>query len=174
VGATVDIVERHGKPLIFVMNGATARARITGEAAIALSQHGTVAPITLHHRVDFAASMVDGRTVGEVVAKSQSATEVHDLWLYIQDRLSRLTHDTQFRPEFLPNNFDIGALSSLSEERAAAEAEAETAMALPPPVEAPPVRERRSAGERRTSFAPHGGAERRSHPFGRRSTDRPQ
>src|SRR5476649_2520340 len=65
VGATVDIAERHGKPLIFVVNGATPRARITGEAAIALSQHGTVAPITLHHRVDFAASMVDGRTVGD-------------------------------------------------------------------------------------------------------------
>ena len=69
VGATVDIAERHNKPLIFVINGATARARITGEAAVALSQHGTVAPVTLHHRVDFAASMVDGRTVGEVVAQ---------------------------------------------------------------------------------------------------------
>jgi chromosome partitioning protein len=78
VGATVDIAERHGKPLIFVMNGATARARITGETAIALSQHGTVAPITLHHRVDFAASMVDGRSVGEVMPKSQSAKEVRD------------------------------------------------------------------------------------------------
>src|ERR1051325_2027925 len=33
VGATVDIAERHGKPLIFVINAATARARITGEAA---------------------------------------------------------------------------------------------------------------------------------------------
>src|SRR5262249_22540406 len=63
VGATVDIAERNQKPLIFVINEATARARITGEAAVALSQHGTVAPVTIHHRVDFAASMVDGRTV---------------------------------------------------------------------------------------------------------------
>ncbi|MEJ1968197.1 MAG: ParA family protein [Rhizomicrobium sp.] len=81
VGATVDIAERSGKPVIFVVNGATPRARITGEAAVALSQHGTVAPVTLHHRVDFAASMVDGRTVGEVVPKSPSAKEVRDLWL---------------------------------------------------------------------------------------------
>ena len=70
VGATVDIAERHGKPLIFVINAATARARITGESAVALSQHGTVAPVTIHHRVDFAASMIDGRTVGEVVPNS--------------------------------------------------------------------------------------------------------
>jgi chromosome partitioning protein len=174
VGATVDIAERHGKPLIFVMNGATARARITGEAAVALSQHGTVAPVTLHHRVDFAASMVDGRTVGEVVAKSQSAKEIRDLWIYIQDRLSRLKHDTKLLPEFLPSNFAISALSSLSEERAAAEPEIETALDLPPQVVAPPVEERRSFVERRTSFAPYGGTERRSHPFGRRTADRPQ
>ena len=93
VGATVDIAERHGKPLIFVINAATARARITGESAVALSQHGTVAPVTIHHRVDFAASMIDGRTVGEVVPNSPSAKEISDLWLYIQDRLSRIVHD---------------------------------------------------------------------------------
>jgi chromosome partitioning protein len=33
VGATVDIAEQHGKPVVFVINDATARARITGEAA---------------------------------------------------------------------------------------------------------------------------------------------
>jgi chromosome partitioning protein len=60
VGATVDIANRHGKRPLFVVNAATQRARITGEAAVALSQHGTVAPVTIHHRVDFAASMVDG------------------------------------------------------------------------------------------------------------------
>ena len=43
VGATVDIADRQGKPVLFVINGATQRARITSEAAVALSQHGTVA-----------------------------------------------------------------------------------------------------------------------------------
>src|SRR6185295_13156429 len=99
VGATVDIAERHGKPLIFVVNGATARAKITGEAAVALSQHGTVSPVTIHHRVDFAASMVDGRTVGEVMPKSASSKEVGELWAYIQERLSRLMHDPKYHPE---------------------------------------------------------------------------
>ena len=41
------------------------------KVAVALSQHGTVAPVTIHHRVDFAASMIDGRTVGEVVPNSR-------------------------------------------------------------------------------------------------------
>ena len=172
VGATVDIAERHGKPLIFVVNGATPRARITGEAAIALSQHGTVAPITLHHRVDFAASMVDGRTVGEVVAKSQSAKEVRDLWLYIQDRLSRLTGDPKLLPDVRPQHFAIGALSSLSEERPPLEAEL-AAPDLPPPPP-PLLPERRYAPERRTNVAPFGSVDRRAHPFGRRASDRPQ
>src|SRR3712207_6867372 len=50
-------------------------ARITSEAAVALSQHGTVAPVTLHHRTDFAASMIDGRTVMEADPRSKSAAD---------------------------------------------------------------------------------------------------
>ncbi len=175
VGATVDIAERHRKPLVFVMNGATARARITGETAVALSQHGTVAPITLHHRVDFAASMVDGRSVGEVMPKSQSAKEVRDLWVYLQDRLSRLTHDTKLLPDIRPD-LSIEALTSLTEVPVDAGPEAESsadagAVADIPP-EPAPVRERRVHAERRTNFATFGGVERRSHPFGRRAQDR--
>jgi chromosome partitioning protein len=79
VGPTVDIANRQGKPVLFVVNAATQRARITGEAAVALSQYGTVAPVTIHHRVDFAASMVDGRTVGEVTPESASAKEIEQL-----------------------------------------------------------------------------------------------
>jgi chromosome partitioning protein len=98
-GATVDIVERHCKALIFVINAATARARITGESAVALSQHGMVAPVTVHQRVDFAASMIDGRTVGEIVANCQSTREISDLWAYVQGKLSRIVRDPGLFPE---------------------------------------------------------------------------
>ena len=40
-GATVDLCERAGKPLLFVVNAATPRAKITYEAAIALSPSTT-------------------------------------------------------------------------------------------------------------------------------------
>ena len=96
VGATVDLCERAGKPLIFVVNAATPKARITSEAAVALSQHGTVAPVTLHHRTDFAASMIDGRTVMEVDPKGRSAGEVTALWTYVSDRLERNFRRTVF------------------------------------------------------------------------------
>ena len=96
VGATVDLCERAGKPLIFVVNGATPRAKITTEAAIALSQHGTVAPTILHHRTDFAASMIDGRTVMEVDPNGRSAAEVEHLWAFISDRLEKNFRRTIF------------------------------------------------------------------------------
>ena len=91
VGATVDIVDSVGKPLTFVVNQATQRARITADAAIALSQHGTVAPVTVHHRVDFPSSMIDGRVVVELDAESKSATEITALWLYLSARLTKVT-----------------------------------------------------------------------------------
>jgi chromosome partitioning protein len=96
VGATVDLCDRAGKPLIFVVNAATPKAKITYEAAVALSQHGTVAPVTLHHRTDFAASMIDGRTVMEVDPNGRSAREVTELWDYISDRLEKNFRRTVF------------------------------------------------------------------------------
>ena len=90
VGVTVELVERLGKPLVFVVNAASPRARITSEAVIALSQHGTLAPAILHNRTDFAASMIDGRTVMEVDESSRSCTEIEQLWNYLRGRLKNL------------------------------------------------------------------------------------
>jgi len=90
VGSTVDLVERAGKKMVFVINGAANRAKIAGEAAIALSQHGTVAPVTLYQRVDFASSMIDGRTVQEIDAKAKSAIEVSDLFKYVYTQIRKI------------------------------------------------------------------------------------
>lgn len=90
VANTVDLVERAGKAMVFVINAAAQRARISSDAAVALSQHGTVAPVTIHNRVDFAASMIDGRTVGELRSRSPSAQEIAGLWSYLAERLERL------------------------------------------------------------------------------------
>ena len=89
VGATVDLVEASGKAMVFVVNGAASRAKINGDAAVALSQHGTVAPVTIHQRVDFAVSMIDGRTVQELDGSSNSAREIAELWVYVNARRSK-------------------------------------------------------------------------------------
>jgi chromosome partitioning protein len=182
VGATVDIAEHHGKEVVFVINDATARARITGETAIALSQHGVVAPVMIHNRVDFAASMIDGRTVGEVTPQSKSADEVRSLWTYIAGRLSRA--QTIARPQLaapvssgvlppMPDDalFDLAAsrpdLFSL--------AGPSSSEPLPPPAPMPNAVAAQANTERRETWRSRifGGADRRSaNTFGRRSTDR--
>jgi len=87
IGATVKLVEHLGKPLIFVLNGAAPRAKITGEAIQVLSQHGPLAPSIIHQRVDFAASMVDGRTAMELPGAQRAAEEIAELWRYLSGRL---------------------------------------------------------------------------------------
>lgn len=89
VGATVAIVEAAAKRMAFVINGAAQRARITGQAAIQLSQHGTVAPVTLFQRTDFAVSMIDGRTTMETDPEGKSAAEVSQLWAYVHTHLHK-------------------------------------------------------------------------------------
>ena len=90
-------------------------------------------------------------------------------------RLSRLTRDTKLLPDIRPD-LSIEALTSLTEETVDAGPEADSApepVAVPEPVPEPAaIRERRVLGERRTNFATFGGAERRTHPFGRRAQDR--
>ena len=88
VGGTVELAAVAGKPMVFVINRATARARITTQAAIALSQYGAVAPVVIHARVDFATSMTDGRTAAELDPASKSAGEVAALWAYLKTRLT--------------------------------------------------------------------------------------
>jgi chromosome partitioning protein len=84
----VEMVEQSNTPFCFVVNGATPRTTIAKDAVGALAAHGKVAPVTVHHRIDFASSMIDGRTVGELEPQSRSAHEITQLWKYV---------DTEFR-----------------------------------------------------------------------------
>jgi chromosome partitioning protein len=88
VGGTVELAAASGKPMVFVVNRATARARITTQAVIALSQYGAVSPVVIHARMDFATSMTDGRTASELDPASKAAGEVAALWAYLQNRLT--------------------------------------------------------------------------------------
>lgn len=97
VPATIELVENAAKPMLFVINGATVRAKLTAEAAIALSQHGTVAPVILHNRQGFVSSMIDGRTVMEARKGRKSTEEIENLWLYVEERLKKLPVKASFK-----------------------------------------------------------------------------
>ena len=87
IGATLNMVERLGKPLVFVINSATVNARLTLETVKLVSRYGPLAPAIIHHRVDFAASMTDGRTVMEIPGAGRAVEEITKLWDYVSERL---------------------------------------------------------------------------------------
>ncbi len=55
-------------------------------------------PVTIHHRTDYASSMIDGRTVMDFEPNGKSAQEIIQLWTYIADRLERNFRRTVFSP----------------------------------------------------------------------------
>ena len=110
-GATVRLVEGLRKPLVFAMNAATPRARITTEAVFALSQHGTLVPTIIHQRTDFAASMIDGRTVMELASAERSSQEIGELWNYLRHRLARSAAEAA---ETIDATGDIAAARSVA------------------------------------------------------------
>jgi chromosome partitioning protein len=88
VGATVAMCRRAGKPFVFVVNGAAQRANITVQAVAALSEHGRVSPVILYQRTEFAASMIDGRTVIESAPSGKSAQEIAELWKFLYAQIN--------------------------------------------------------------------------------------
>jgi chromosome partitioning protein len=91
VGSTVDLVRAEEKPFAFVVTQAKPNARLTVQAVAALSAHGAVAQAVVHDRVDYAGSMIDGRTVQETDAKGRSAEEMIALWAFLHGLLSKST-----------------------------------------------------------------------------------
>ena len=87
VGVIVELAEAADKPFGFVVNGAAPRTTIALQAVRAVVQHGPVAPVLVHQRIDFAASMVDGRTAGGVNRHSRSAEEIAGLWTDLQTHM---------------------------------------------------------------------------------------
>jgi chromosome partitioning protein len=87
VGVTVQAAEAAGKPLLFVINRVKPRARLTADAAVALSQHGAVAPAFIFDRVDYAGAKIDGHTAPELEPDGRAAAEVAALWDFIANRM---------------------------------------------------------------------------------------
>lgn len=93
VRTTLALVAEHGKPVVFVLNMAMVRTRIAREAISLLSQYGPLAPTIVHQRVDYAVSMIDGRTVMEIHRTSAAGKEIASLWRYLEGWCSCSDHD---------------------------------------------------------------------------------
>ena len=50
-----------------------------------------MAPAIVHDRVDYAGSMIDGRTVQEIDPKGRSAAEMAELWEFLKAQMAKST-----------------------------------------------------------------------------------
>ena len=91
MGRTVELAVQAQRPFAFAVTQAKPNSRLTVQAMAALSAHGVVAPAIIHDRVDFAASMIDGRTVIEIDPRGRSAGEVAELWEFVKARMNEST-----------------------------------------------------------------------------------
>lgn len=78
INDTITIVEEEGKPMMFVVNEAKLRTKLTADTLMALSHHGKIAGI-LNDLTVFAESMIDGRTAGEFRPTCDAAVQVRKL-----------------------------------------------------------------------------------------------
>lgn len=90
VGNTVDRVEALGLPFVFLINHAKDDGEIPSAAVIALAQHGTVCPVIVPWRADFAQAWKAGCTVMDLDPGSESSGDTSHLWEYLEDFMSRL------------------------------------------------------------------------------------
>ena len=74
------------------VNGKVAIAVLTLDPRLFVKSsrgvHGQVAPVILYQRTDFAASMIDGRTVMETTATGRSAQEIAELWKCVSAQMT--------------------------------------------------------------------------------------
>ena len=88
VGSTVELATGSGRSFAFALTQAKANSKLTVQAMGALSEHGVVASTIIHDRVDFASSMIDGRTVMEIDPRGRSASEIAELWKFCKARMN--------------------------------------------------------------------------------------
>jgi chromosome partitioning protein len=88
-GATVEMVQSHGKPFVFVVNGTAPEEELSPEVVMALAQHGTVATVRIPRSIAVLECMLDGRTVLELPDNPAAASEVARLWDYLSKRLEK-------------------------------------------------------------------------------------
>ncbi|CAI3960542.1 ParA family protein [Commensalibacter communis] len=91
IGSTIDIIQKVKCPFIFIITQAKPNTRLTIQTIATLSEYGTVSPIIIHDRVDYASSMIDGKTVMETDKKGKSSQEIEKLLSFVLTRFQTKT-----------------------------------------------------------------------------------
>lgn len=91
----VDRVEALHTPFVFLINLSGGEEDYPTAAVMALAQHGTVCPVILPRRGDFASGQSEGRTVMEIDPNSASSEDVARLWDYLSAHIAKVAPATR-------------------------------------------------------------------------------
>jgi len=94
--ATLHICADTGRQAAVAIMAAQPGSVIDHDAAIALSQHGALAPATIHYSDDIVIAMGEGMTAMEINPSCLAATETRALWRYLAGRLESNFRRTVF------------------------------------------------------------------------------
>ena len=84
IGPTLDLVESASKPFAFVLSRVKYKSRLAAEARRVLGEHGRVAQVELSDLVDYPLAATRGLAVGELAPEGKAATEVRELWRFVE------------------------------------------------------------------------------------------
>jgi chromosome partitioning protein len=88
VSATLDSLRQAEKPMIWIINSASSRARnIADTVAKELVRFAPVCPQKIHERTDFVLAMGEGKSVVETKPKGPSAKEILAAWKFVASKL---------------------------------------------------------------------------------------
>jgi chromosome partitioning protein len=89
VGTAVDLAEGLGKPFVFVITRSNQGDELPAATVIALAQYGTVCPVILPERPEFAACQGEGNLVGDLEPPSPAGEDIGRLWDYLAEHADR-------------------------------------------------------------------------------------
>ena len=92
IPATVDTINRLGKPFAFVITQAPPRGPRVSEARVGLSMLGQVCPTTIVSRTTYQDASGTGKGVTEYDAASKAAIEIRTLWQWLQRHIKKRHH----------------------------------------------------------------------------------
>lgn len=118
----VNRVEALHTPFVFVINHAGGEEDFPAAAVIELAQHGTVCPVILPERGDFAIGQAQGRTVMEIDPDTPSSEDMARLWDYLFNHVEKIApaarDDRRGTPgdrrQFPRHNYDQNATFTVS------------------------------------------------------------
>ena len=96
IGPLLDLCDRAGKPLVFLVNAASPDSQLAEVMVAALAKHGSVLPNWIAHHSGLVDAMAEGLTIMETEPDCPVSAEIEQLWEQLCQRADKNFRRTVF------------------------------------------------------------------------------